>query len=117
MRESLSTALAIPARRRIFALGDMLELGAHAQDAHYALGQHIGRINPELLYLVGDLSQYVKQGALDAGMQAERIFHCESTDEIATSLRYILTDGDVLLVKGSRGMHLEMVVQRLLEED
>jgi len=117
MRESISTAVAIPAERRIFALGDMLELGEQAHEAHFSLGRYIGGVNPDLLYLVGEFSGDVRDGALNTGMQSERIYCCDDTEEIATSLRYILSTGDLLLVKGSRGMRMERVVQRLIEED
>ena len=117
MRESISTAAAIPAERRIFAFGDMLELGEHAQEAHLSLGRYIGDVSPDLLYLVGAFRNDVRDGALEAGMQPERIFCFDDTEEVAASLKELLRSGDLLLVKGSRGMRMEKIVQRLVEEE
>jgi UDP-N-acetylmuramoyl-tripeptide--D-alanyl-D-alanine ligase len=117
MCESISTAISIPAKRRILALGDMLELGEHAHEAHFSLGRHIGKANPDLLYLVGNFSRDIRDGALDAGMRSGRIYCCDDAEEIAASLKHTLRPGDLLLVKGSRGMRMERVVQRLMEED
>ena len=50
-------------------------------------------------------------------MQAERACRCADTEEIAVSLRYILREGDILLVKGSRGMQMERVVELIPEEE
>jgi UDP-N-acetylmuramoyl-tripeptide--D-alanyl-D-alanine ligase len=117
MREAILTAVSIPAERRIFAFGDMLELGEHAHEAHFSLGRHIGGVNPDFLFLVGTFSDDVRDGALEAGMQPDRLYCCNDTGEIATSLRTLLRTGDLLLVKGSRGMRMENVIQRLIEED
>ena len=48
-------------------------------------------------------------------MQAERAYRCESVEEIATSLKYLLREGDLLLVKGSRGMRMERVIELIRE--
>jgi UDP-N-acetylmuramoyl-tripeptide--D-alanyl-D-alanine ligase len=115
MRESIATILNAPAERRILALGDMLELGEMAATAHRSLGQYIGRAGIDLLYACGEFGGEVVDGAIEAGMQAERACRCEDTGEIATSLKYILREGDILLVKGSRGMRMERVIELMHE--
>ncbi len=117
MRESIATVIALPAERRIFAFGDMLELGAHAQREHSSLGRYIGQNKPDLLFVLGDFRDDVRAGALDAGMQSERIHCCNDTGEIAASLKHVLRPGDLLLIKGSRGMRMEKIVQHIIEED
>lgn len=116
MRESISTILKAQAERRILALGDMLELGEQAPAAHRSLGQYIGRAGIDLLYVCGEFGGELVDGATEAGMQPERAYRCEDADEIAASLRYILREGDILLVKGSRGARMERVIQLILEE-
>jgi UDP-N-acetylmuramoyl-tripeptide--D-alanyl-D-alanine ligase len=116
MRESISTVLEAKAERRILALGDMLELGAQAVEEHRSLGQYIGGAGIDLLYACGEFGAAVIEGAIEAGMQAERAYVCEDADGIAVSLKYILREGDVLLVKGSRGMQMERVVHGILKE-
>jgi UDP-N-acetylmuramoyl-tripeptide--D-alanyl-D-alanine ligase len=115
MRESISTLMAMPGKRKILALGDMLELGESARDEHRALGRYIGRSRPGLLYLKGEFGADVRDGALEGGMQSERIHLCEDAAEIAASLKYILRPGDLLLVKGSRGTRMEQVIEGLSE--
>jgi len=117
MRESISTIIGMPAERKILALGDMLELGDLSPMAHRSLGQFIGRTGIDLLYVCGELSGEIAEGAMEAGMQAERVFRCADPGEIALSLKYILREGDLLLVKGSRGMQMERVVQMLSEDN
>jgi UDP-N-acetylmuramoyl-tripeptide--D-alanyl-D-alanine ligase len=115
MRESIATILKASAERRILALGDMLELGEMATTAHRSLGQYIGRAGIDLLYACGEFGGEVVDGAIESGMQAERAYRCEDTEEIAASLKYILRDGDILLVKGSRGMRMERVIELIHE--
>lgn len=116
MRESISTVLSMQAERRILVLGDMLELGKYSRDEHRLLGRYVADTKTDLLYLRGEFAGQVEEGALEGGMQAERIYRCETPDEIAASLKYILRPGDLVLVKGSRGMQMEKVVQHLSEE-
>ncbi len=117
MRESIATVLKAPATRRILALGDMLELGELALTAHRSLGQHIGRTRIDLLYACGQFGGEIVDGAIEAGMQAERAYRCRDTKEIAASLKYILREGDILLVKGSRGARMERVIEQMIEEE
>jgi len=116
MHEAIATILNAPAQRRILALGDMLELGDGARSEHSSLGKHVGGSGIDLLYVCGEFAGDVAAGAVEAGMQAERVYRCEDAEEIATSLKYILRDGDLLLVKGSRGMRMERVVDLIIEE-
>jgi UDP-N-acetylmuramoyl-tripeptide--D-alanyl-D-alanine ligase len=116
MRESISTIMAMPAARRILALGDMLELGEYADEAHHSLGLYLGQAKPDLVYLLGESSGVVRSGALESGMHSEQIHCCARGEEIAASLKSILRPGDLLLVKGSRGMQMERILQLLGDE-
>jgi UDP-N-acetylmuramoyl-tripeptide--D-alanyl-D-alanine ligase len=117
MRESISTVIEARAERRILALGDMLEMGEQAAEEHRSLGRYVGQGRIDLLYACGEFAGEIVEGAVEAGMQAERACRCADTEEIAISLRYILREGDILLVKGSRGMQMERVVQLISEEE
>jgi UDP-N-acetylmuramoyl-tripeptide--D-alanyl-D-alanine ligase len=116
MRESISVIAAMPAKRRILVLGDMLELGEYAREAHRSLGQYVAKNNADALYVRGNFSLDVRDGALESGMQAAQVCCCTDAAEIVDSLKKILRRGDVVLVKGSRGMHMEDVVQLLSKE-
>jgi len=92
---------------RIAVLGDMLELGEHEAEAHTGVGAVAGR-NVDRLYLMGKLmTKYAADGAARVDMPAESVICCSSHGEIAGHLYHSLTEGDVILFKGSRGMAME----------
>jgi UDP-N-acetylmuramoyl-tripeptide--D-alanyl-D-alanine ligase len=98
---------------RIAVLGDMLELGEHGVEAHLAVGAVAGR-SVDRLYLAGELMvKHAAEGALLAGMPADTVICCGSHREIAEHLLQGATDGDVILIKGSRGMAMEKVAADL----
>lgn len=98
---------------RIAVLGDMMELGEHEIEAHLGVGAVAGR-NVDRLYLMGDrMVKYAAEGALLADMPAEAVICCISHAEIAELLHQTATEGDVILIKGSRGMTMENVATEL----
>ena len=99
--------------KRIAVLGDMLELGKESANMHAQIGALVPEMNFDLLLTVGkDARNYVK-GAKSRGMKA--VFHFDSVQEIIEFLGDIVSEGDIFLVKGSRGMHMEQVVDALLK--
>jgi UDP-N-acetylmuramoyl-tripeptide--D-alanyl-D-alanine ligase len=101
------------AGHRIAVLGDMLELGEHEAEAHLSVGVVAGR-NVDRLYLTGKLMvKYAAEGALQAGMPQESVVCCTSHTEIAGLLQQTITEDDVILLKGSRGMTMEKVAAEL----
>lgn len=102
-----------PAGHRIAVLGDMLELGEHEVEAHLGVGAVAGR-NADRLYLTGELMvKYAAEGALLADMAPESVICCQSHGEIAARLHLVMKKGDVILIKGSRGMAMEKVAAEL----
>ena len=100
-----------PAGRRILASGDMLELGPYASRAHARLGALAARAGIDLLVAVGPLSRK----AADAARAGQgEVVHFESSDAAAAWIVSAVRPGDLILVKGSRGMKMERVVQALL---
>ncbi|MFZ1984404.1 MAG: cyanophycin synthetase, partial [Desulfatitalea sp.] len=96
-------------RPGIIILGDMLELGAHAERLHREVGAKAGSSGAERLYVYGPHGAIVRQGAMAAGMGMERIF-VGTKEEIATDVIRHLAADHWVLVKGSRGMAMETVV-------
>ncbi|MCX5970106.1 MAG: UDP-N-acetylmuramoyl-tripeptide--D-alanyl-D-alanine ligase [Coprothermobacterota bacterium] len=96
--------------RRLVVLGDMLELGESAAILHRNLGGLIP-VGCEGLFLFGDLSRHTAKGALENGYPRERIRHFETIESLQDSLRSTLRPGDWVLLKGSRGMHLEKILE------
>ena len=98
---------------RIAVLGDMLELGVHGVEAHRCVGAVAGR-SVDRLYLTGELMvKYAAEAALLADMPAESVICCNSHTEIAELLHQTIQEGDVILIKGSRGMTMEKVATEL----
>lgn len=101
--------------RKIAVVGDMLELGAQAALAHEAVGRGLAERNVQLVYAYGAYADAVRAGAMAAGLQSECVYVLQSHEEIVQSLRHVVRPGDVVLVKGSRSMRMERVVDGLLE--
>lgn len=101
------------ARRRIAVLGDMLELGKESQNLHTQIGAMVPEMNFDLLITVGEMAKFFVKGAKERGMKS--VFHFASVKEVIEFLKDTVSEGDVLLVKGSRGMKMEQVVDALHE--
>lgn len=102
--------------RKWLVLGDMLELGPTGVDEHVRLGRLVGSQDWAGLITVGALGERIAEGAAAAGMPGERIVRCDTTDAAARALTDRVSAGDGVLVKASRGKHLEEVVARLADE-
>jgi UDP-N-acetylmuramoyl-tripeptide--D-alanyl-D-alanine ligase len=105
----------LTAKRKVAILGDMLELGKRETDYHQQAGKQVKEHNWDILITVGPLSQHMGEAARQAGMQREQVISYEDADEAATHVESFLHAGDLVLVKGSRGMRTEKIVERLKE--
>jgi UDP-N-acetylmuramoyl-tripeptide--D-alanyl-D-alanine ligase len=101
--------------RRIAALGDMFELGHASEEAHRQVGERAARARVDVLVTVGDRATGIAEAAVQAGLPATRVIRCADAAEAAQTLRDCLRPGDTLLVKASRGMQLEQIVQELVD--
>ena len=99
--------------RGVLVLGDMLELGPQAQSLHGEVGALAARSGISLLYAFGEFANDVTAGACKEGMPPADTFVGTQAD-IITDLKHRLLPGDWILVKGSRSMAMEKVVQALI---
>src|SRR5690348_90085 len=102
-------------RRRILALGEMRELGAASADLHREAGRFAvatGKVD-WIVAVEGDAAQII-EGAVAAGFDPSRTKFFRSSDDAAEYLPSLFSSGDLLLVKGSRGVKMEKIVDRLL---
>jgi UDP-N-acetylmuramoyl-tripeptide--D-alanyl-D-alanine ligase len=97
----------------IAVLGDMLELGAGAKHAHASVGRFAAATKLHALFAFGPLGKETANAAQLAGMDAENIFHFEDVDELWDALQPRLHSQSWVLVKGSRGMRLERISERI----
>lgn len=100
--------------RRIAVLGDMMELGDFALEAHERIGQLVASLSLDLLLCVGELSRRIAAAALDAGMPADRVLCVDGADEALAQLKPLLESGDAVLLKASHSVGLERVVEGLV---
>ena len=117
--ESMAAALAVLCKkpgRRIAVLGDMLELGKRAPAEHYRIGR-ITAENADMLFAYGPNSGRVVSGAFTGGMDSVRARAFDDQQKLASALKAIVKPGDVLLFKGSHGMHMERILELLLQVD
>ena len=118
---SMEAALAVlaarsPRGRRIAVLGDMLELGPASGEAHRAVGHLAARAGVALLLTFGREARGIGLGAVSAGLPPDAVRHYENKEELLADLRETLRPGDLVLVKGSRGMRMEEIVSGLLQD-
>jgi UDP-N-acetylmuramoyl-tripeptide--D-alanyl-D-alanine ligase len=113
--ESVLAALNLLAQldgHKVAVLGDMLELGQYEKQGHEIVGVRAAEI-ADALVTVGPLGHVIAGAARQAGMNRENIKELENTEEAITHLRDALTERDVVLVKGSHGIHMERIVAAL----
>ncbi len=103
--------------RKIAVLGDMLELGDKSESAHREVGRAVCRAGVDLLAAVGERARHIGLGAEESGLSPGRVRYFRTAREAAGELKKFLRPGDVVLVKGSRGMKMEEFVFALKEDN
>lgn len=111
---ALKTLAMMDGDRKIAVLGDMLELGDHALEAHLEVGRAVSETAVDVLLAVGQLARLIARGAIDAGLPAGRVIEFEDSSQAAREIANAVRERDVVLVKGSRAMRMERVVEGLL---
>jgi UDP-N-acetylmuramoyl-tripeptide--D-alanyl-D-alanine ligase len=101
--------------RKIAVLGDMLELGRHTDEAHKSIGK-VASENADILIVVGPRSQFIKNGAIESGMQEENIHEFSNSTIVGGFLKTFLQEGDIILVKGSQGVRMERAVGEIIAD-
>lgn len=116
MRSALETlADMATSGRRIAVLGDMAELGSLSELAHFRIGELLARLSIDVLITVGTRSRRIAEGAVAGGMPPASVQRYDGTDEASDALDAVIRSGDVVLVKASRSMGLERMVERMLD--
>ncbi len=98
---------------KLAILGDMLELGTGSDRFHTAVGKQAAESKLDYLFLFGSFALDIKKGAVSAGMAENKISVFEDISELNQNVKNHLSKGDVILIKGSRGMQLERVVNSI----
>lgn len=101
--------------RTVAVLGDMLELGERSAEGHFEVGAAAANLGVKYLLTVGELASGIADGALRAGMTADKIIRCADNREAGEILNRTLEPGDLVLVKGSRGTRMEQIVEYIVD--
>ncbi len=117
--ESMEAALKVLGKkpgRRVAVLGDMLELGACTAAEHYRVGR-LAAAKSDLVFAFGPNAERVVNGCITGGMEKFHVQGFTEMDKIIAALKRMLLPGDVVLVKGSHGMHMEQIIDAFLADE
>ena len=117
--ESMAAALSVLGKRsgrKIAVLGDMLELGMCAAAEHYRIGR-IAAEKADMVYAYGPNGDRVVSGALTGGIDPNKTGAFTDRESLVSALKRVVKPGDVLLFKGSHGMHMELALNMLLKDE
>jgi UDP-N-acetylmuramoyl-tripeptide--D-alanyl-D-alanine ligase len=101
--------------RLVIVAGDMLELGDESSSLHRAAGRRVAGLRPALVVAVGERAPDLLAGLVEGGLPARDAHACADVDEAGELLGGLLRGGDIVLVKGSRGVALDQIVRRLVD--
>jgi UDP-N-acetylmuramoyl-tripeptide--D-alanyl-D-alanine ligase len=99
--------------RKIVILGDMLELGEKTDFYHREIGKEVAKLSIDILITVGQRGKMIAQSSKEEGMAKERVFSFEKNEKmnLAKKLLILTKPGDIILLKGSREMKMEEILE------
>jgi UDP-N-acetylmuramoyl-tripeptide--D-alanyl-D-alanine ligase len=113
LESMLATVASLRAQRRFAVLGGMMELGSSSGMLHRLAGRRVAELGFDGLFTVGEQARLFADGARAAGLSPAALAHFDTPEEAAARLRDTLREGDVVLLKASRAVHLEKVWEQL----
>lgn len=111
MRSALEVLMQRTGSRKVAVLGDMYELGQYEADSHREVGRAAAELQVDYVVAVGELGRMIGDAAKENGCMVD---WANNNEEAIQLLKQYLCSGDVVLVKGSRGMKMEQIVQNLM---
>lgn len=115
MKSALEVLSDMPGKRKIAVLSDMLEMGAFSEEGHRMVGELAAGTGLDILVAVGNESRFIAMEAKERGMDPRSVYYFDDKGQAAKLLDGLIQKGDVILVKGSRGMRMEELADRILE--
>ncbi|EKE18716.1 MAG: hypothetical protein ACD_9C00255G0003 [uncultured bacterium] len=106
----------LKASRKVALIGDMLELGGQTESAHREIGKEIFSSNIDLFVAVGERMKHAVSELIAMGYSTENIFQFDNFQQAEKKVLELLRKGDLVLVKGSQGMRMEKIVEKILAE-
>jgi UDP-N-acetylmuramoyl-tripeptide--D-alanyl-D-alanine ligase len=102
-------------RRKVVVLGDMLEIGEYAPEAHKRVGKKTAEI-ADLIFTIGPRAKFIAEEAIKQGISEDKIFQFMISDDAAIKVQEQIKENDVILIKGSRAMKMEKIIKEVMAE-
>ena len=115
MKSSIELLGGVKDKRKVAILGDMLELGDYSKDMHRDLGDVVVDNGIDVLITVGDESKEIDNRVIELGMDKNMVIHFDRESDSYSFLMKFLKGNDVVLLKGSHGIHLVNVVNEIMK--
>ena len=115
MKASIELLGRVNDKRKVAILGDMLELGEYTKLYHSNLGDVVFENNIDILITIGEYSKLIGKSAIEVGFNKDNIYSFDKEDECYEFLDGFLGDNDIVLLKGSHGIHLIGIVDYLMK--
>ena len=114
MKAAIDVLMKTRGIRNVAILGDMFELGENSRLQHEMVGRYAARQKVELLVAIGENSAEMARGAREEGMK--NVLYFKDKDAFFAEMDSIIEKGDVILLKGSRGMEMDKIVKKIMEQ-
>ena len=112
MHAAIDTLKELKAKRKVAVFGDMLEIGKYAIEAHEEIGRLAAKVF-DVIFTIGPRARFIADTANKAGLAKKKIFVFDTADEAKMIVQDVIAKGDLILVKGSRAMGLEKVIEEI----
>lgn len=109
---ALDTLKALPGKRKVAVLGDMLEVGKYAIEAHERVGRLAGKF-VDILVTIGPRAKFIAESAREVGLRKKNIYSFDVADGARKPVQDLLRKGDLILIKGSRAIELDKIVDEI----
>ena len=114
MKAAIDVLVATKGFRKIAILADMFELGDKSNDFHKEVGKYAAENSVDMLIAVGAQAKYIAAGAMEI-LGENKVHYYETKELLIKEIGSMISSGDVILLKGSRGMAMDQVVKKIME--
>ncbi|MBN7774249.1 UDP-N-acetylmuramoyl-tripeptide--D-alanyl-D-alanine ligase [Clostridium aminobutyricum] len=114
MKAAIDVLMSTKGMRKVAILADMLEMGKDSPMYHAQVGEYAAQQKVDLLIAVGKEAKYIAQAAAEI-QGNEKVCYYSSKEKLMSEIGTIVRPGDIILIKGSRGMAMDQVVKKIME--
>jgi UDP-N-acetylmuramoyl-tripeptide--D-alanyl-D-alanine ligase len=114
MKEALETVIDLPGKRKVGVLGDMLELGKYSIEAHEEIGRLAAGVF-DVLVTVGPRGKFIAGSAVKSGFPRHKVLSFDTVNEAGKAVQSLVKKGDLILIKASRGVGLDKIIEEIKE--